>query len=262
MEVGSGVNGTGGQSWIQWRLGRCGPLEFAGLSVMGLFLAALETFDARHDTWWLDVLYWQLAMLGGGVIGALIEPVVYRRLSNRPRLFAAVQTLTMTPPITLWIGLLGAVFHGRIPRLDQWMFPLGSVLVVNAAVVILAWLLRAATTRPAGPATNSGAAPAEIRAKLAPRLARARLIAVQAEDHYLRVHTEAGSDLILMRLADALNALKDSDGLRVHRSWWVARSAVQTVQWKKGRGALVLEGDLSVPVSETFAPAVRAVDWA
>jgi len=262
MEVGSGVNGTGGQSWAQWRLGRCGPLEFAGLSVMGLFLAAFQTFDARHEAWWLDVLYWQLAMLGGGVIAALVEPVVYRRLSDRPRLFAVVQTLTMTPPITLWIGVLGAAFHGRVPRPDQLMFPLGSVLVVNAAVVILAWLLRAAMAPRADAGLTSGAAPAEIRAKLAPRLARARLIAIQAEDHYLRVHTEAGSDLILMRLTDALNALRDNDGLQVHRSWWVARGAVQTVQWKKGRGALGLEGGLSAPVSQTFAPAVRAVDWA
>lgn len=256
------MNGTGDQSWAQWRLGRCGPLEFAGLSVMGLFLAAFQTFDARHDAWWLDILYWQLAMLGGGVIGALIEPVVHRRLERRPHLFAIVQILAMTPPITLWIAVLGAVFHGRIPRLDQLMFPLGSVLVVNAAVVILAWLLRAATAPRADAAPASDAAPAEIRAKLAPRLARARLIAIQAEDHYLRVHTEAGSDLILMRLADALATLKDRDGLQVHRSWWVARCAVQTVQWKKGRGTLGLEGGLSVPVSETFAPTVRAMDWA
>jgi len=256
------VNGTDGQSWKQWRLGRCGPLEFAGLSVMGLFLAALQTFDARHDAWWLDVLYWQLAMLGGGVIAALIEPAVYRHLKARPRLFAITQALAMTPPITLWIGVLGAVFHGRVPRLEQLILPVGSVLVVNAAVVILAWLLRTAAARPTSPAPSSDAAPAEIRAKLAPRLARARLIAIAAEDHYLRIHTEVGSDLVLMRLADALEALKDSDGLQVHRSWWVARRAVQTVQWKKGRGTLSLEGDLSVPVSETFAPVVRTLDWA
>lgn len=239
-------------------MGRCGLMEFAGLSVMGLFLAAFQTFDATHAGWGVDVLYWQLAMLGGGVIGALIEPVVYRRLQTRPRLFAVVQALAMTPPITIWIWLLGAAFYGRAPRLDFLPIQAASVLVVNAAVVILAWLLRAATSRPAVPV----AAPAAIRAKLPPRLARARLIAVQAEDHYLRVHTEAGSDLILMRLADALTALRDRDGLQVHRSWWVARRAVQTVQWKKGRGTLGLEGGLSVPVSETFAATVRAVDWA
>ena len=256
------MNGTSGRRWWDWRLGRCGPLEFAGLSVMGLFLAAFQTFDARHHAWWLDVIYWQLAMLGGGVIAALIEPWVHRRFPNRPRLFAVVQTLAMTPPITVWIWALGATFHNRTPQLDDLPLQSTSVLVVNAAVVILAWLLRAATTRPAAAPPAPDAAPAEIRAKLAPRLARARLIAVQAEDHYLRVHTEAGSDLILMRLSDALAALKDRDGLQVHRSWWVARRAVQTVSWKKGRGALRLEGDLSVPVSETFAPAVRAVDWA
>ena len=65
-----------------------------------------------------------------------------------------------------------------------------------------------------------------------------------------------------MRLGDALEALKACDGLQVHRSWWVARRSVETVRWKKGRGALTLEGGLEAPVSETFAAAVRATDWA
>lgn len=256
------MNGTTQPTSTTWRLGRCGPLEFIGLSVMGLFLAAFQTFDARHDHWWLDALYWQLAMLGGGVIAALIEPMIYQRLKARPRLFAVVQTLAMTPPITIWIWILGAAFHGHSPRVDILPVLAGSVLVVNIAVVLLAWLLRAAMARPQAPASTPDAAPTAIRAKLPPRLARARLVAVQAEDHYLRIHTEAGSDLILMRLTDALEALKGHDGLQVHRSWWVARQAVQTVQWKKGRGALTLEGGLEAPVSETFAATVRSIDWA
>lgn len=237
-------------------------MEFVGLSIMGLFLAAFQTFSERQDSWWGDILYWQFAMLGGGVIAALIEPWVYRRLQDRRRLFALVQALAMTPPITLWIWAMSAAFHGHLPRLDILPLQTASVAVVNAAVVILAWLLRAALTRPAEPTAAPDTPPAAIRAKLPPRLARARLIAVQAEDHYLRVHTQAGSGLILMRLSDGLAALKGCDGLQVHRSWWVARPAVQAAQWKKGRGSLTLEGGLEVPVSESFAATVRAVDWA
>lgn len=247
-----------------WRLGRCGLAEFVGLSMVGLFLALFEAFDAAPGALWQGLVYWQMAMLGGGLIAALIEPPIHRWFGSRPRLFAVVQTLAMTPPITVWIWILANLFYGL-----DWRFGLIpaialSVLTVNAAVVILAWLLRATLTDklvvpvPAAPE----APPSEIRAKLPPRLARARLIAVQAEDHYLRVHTEAGSDLILMKFGDALSALSDHDGLQVHRSWWVARRSVESTRWKKGRGALTVEGGLEAPVSETFAAAVRATDWA
>lgn len=258
------ANGTTAGRLGRWRLGRCGLAEFIGLSLVGVFLALFEAFDAEHGALWQDLVYWQMAMLGGGVIAALIEPPLHRRLGSRPRLFAVVQTLAMTPPITAWIWLLANLFHGLDWRLGVILPIAGSVLVVNTAVIILAWLLRAmmAGQVVAAPPATSEAAPSEIRAKLPPRLARARLIAVQAEDHYLRVHTEAGSDLVLMKFGDALSALGGHDGLQVHRSWWVARRSVDAVRWRKGRGALTLEGGLEAPVSETYAAAVRATDWA
>lgn len=262
-QASSSANRTVIDPAIRWRVARCGPLEFVGLSLMGLFLASFQTFSDARGSLWVIYPYWQLAMLGGGLIGALIEPALHRRLSTRPRLFAVAQIAAMTPPITLWIWVLMNLMHGGGWRLGVLPLVAGSVLVVNIAVVILAWLLRAAFRPERGDGTAPlESAPASIRAKLSPRLARARLIAVQAEDHYLRIHTEAGSDLVLMRLGDALEALKTCDGLQVHRSWWVARRSVETVRWKKGRGALTLEGGLEAPVSETFAAAVRATDWA
>ena len=54
-----------------------------------------------------------------------------------------------------------------------------------------------------------GAAPARFLARLPARLSGAALLAVQAEDHALRLHTSKGEDLILMRLADALVELKE-----------------------------------------------------
>ncbi len=41
----------------------------------------------------------------------------------------------------------------------------------------------------------------------------ARLIAVQAEDHSLRVQTDAGEELLTMRFADALGRLSAAHGL-------------------------------------------------
>ena len=42
------------------------------------------------------------------------------------------------------------------------------------------------------------------------------------EDHYVRVFTDAGESLILLRLSDAMAEVRDVPGLQIHRSHWVA----------------------------------------
>ncbi|QNN67429.1 LytTR family transcriptional regulator [Sphingomonas lutea] len=87
------------------------------------------------------------------------------------------------------------------------------------------------------------------------------IVALEAEDHYLRVHTMLGSDLVLMRLSDAIAAIGPDLGLQVHRSWWVARDAIREVVRTDQRSQLRLMNGLTVPVGRTYTAAVRgAVD--
>ncbi|KTE11438.1 hypothetical protein ATE71_11760 [Sphingopyxis sp. H115] len=48
--------------------------------------------------------------------------------------------------------------------------------------------------------------------------------ALKGEDHYVRVIGTRSEELILMRMRDAIARLDNADGLRIHRSWWVARA--------------------------------------
>jgi len=246
-----------------FRLGRSGAAELVALVLSGLFLALIGPFGSSEIPVPSRFLYWQFAMVGGGVIAALIEPFVAARLSGRPRLFALAQLAAMTPPISAWVALLPVVMFGSRLSFDHIVRVMPDVLTINVAVVVLAWLTRKALNRrdPA-PAAPDGIAPPALRARLPPRLARARLVAVEAEDHYLRIRTDAGSALVLMRLGDALEALSGLDGFRTHRSWWVARTAVEAVRWKGGRGALTLSDGSSAPVSRTYAAALKGTDWA
>jgi DNA-binding LytR/AlgR family response regulator len=82
-----------------------------------------------------------------------------------------------------------------------------------------------------------------------------------AEDHYLRIRTESGEALILMRLSDAVAACDALEGARTHRSWWVARAAVTEVRKGDGRGVLILRDGLEAPVSRTYYPALREAGW-
>ncbi len=77
-------------------------------------------------------------------------------------------------------------------------------------------------------------------------------------DHYVEAFTTTGPDLVLVRFADAVAELEDADGMRVHRSYWVARGHVTGSERINGRTALCLTGGHKVPVSRTYLPTVRA----
>jgi DNA-binding LytR/AlgR family response regulator len=97
--------------------------------------------------------------------------------------------------------------------------------------------------------------------RLPEKLRDARIEAVEAEDHYLRIHTDAGSALILMRLSDAVEELAGVEGARTHRSWWVARHAVRKAERGGGRATLRLASGLQVPASRSYARELRRAGW-
>lgn len=97
--------------------------------------------------------------------------------------------------------------------------------------------------------------------RLPVHLRGADLWALQAEDHYLRVHTSQGEALILMRLSDAVAELDGVDGEQVRRSWWVARSALAEAVQKGRQALLVLKSGHLVPVSRTRTKELRDRDW-
>lgn len=95
----------------------------------------------------------------------------------------------------------------------------------------------------------------ELASRLPPQL-DAGIIALSAEDHYLRVYTERGDTLIHYRFSDAVRAL-GAAGVQVHRSWWVAKNAVERIERESSRHVLVLTGGVRVPVSRTYGLAAR-----
>jgi hypothetical protein len=85
----------------------------------------------------------------------------------------------------------------------------------------------------------------------------ATILALEAEDHYLRIYADSGSDLIRYRFTDALTELHGINGLRVHRSWWV-NSDVASYLSATGRVAEIrLNNGLIVPVSLRYRSAVE-----
>lgn len=141
------------------------------------------------------------------------------------------------------------------------------LLYLNTAVMSLAIALPVALVL--RPAARVAAEPARVAAppgipaflnRIPPQLGR-ELMALEMEDHYLRIHTTKGSALILLRLRDALAELGGADGLQVHRSWWVAHAALHDTARENGKPVLRLKNGLSVPVSRSFRAALKAAGW-
>lgn len=91
-----------------------------------------------------------------------------------------------------------------------------------------------------------------------PSLQGHRIRALEAQEHYVKVYSDLGEELVLYRFADAIKDVAALDGLQVHRSFWVAREAVISAKRDGRKIRLVLQDGLEVPVSKTYRPAAEA----
>lgn len=102
--------------------------------------------------------------------------------------------------------------------------------------------------------------PSPALIELLPPHLRGAILCIENEDHYVRVHTEHGSAMILMRMRDAAAQLA-GQGERVHRSWWVARDAVVATVRQDRNLKLRLSDGREVPVARANVAALRAAGW-
>ncbi|WP_428151063.1 LytTR family DNA-binding domain-containing protein [Brevundimonas sp.] len=229
----------------------------------GVVLAVSGAFGSINAPLWLRLVYWVPVMLAGALWGHVCSRLIDRwiDMDERPWLAVAALTAAITGPVSLMVWFVtGVVFEGEAYPLSTLPLMVGPVLTVTAVMsAINVFLSKAQPVQThAGPV---GSAPARFPDRLPMKLRGAAIRAVQAEDHYLRIHTDRGSDLILMRLSDALEELEGLEGSQTHRSWWVAKDAVRDVARGDGRATLTLDGGVTVPVSRRYARALREAGW-
>ena len=162
----------------------------------------------------------------------------------------------MIPPMSLIVLAVVSLGAGRLAPLSA----LPDILW-ETAVICLGMSALAATMSRRAEAAAAAPAPPKFLERLPLKLRGAEVWAVEAEDHYLRLHTSKGQDLILMRLGDAVAELEGIEGAQVHRSWWVARDAIADAKRGDGRATLTLKDGSEVPVSRTYARILRERNW-
>jgi hypothetical protein len=160
--------------------------------------------------------------------------------------------------------------HPQLPSPEWYLQTLAVTLPGTAAFIGARALLQKLAVGEEGKAA-SGSLPqtkpqgvegdvCRLALRLSPAVGR-NILALQAEDHYVRVFGSEGSDLVLMRLSDAIDELDGKEGLRIHRSWWVARSAIKGMIGRGRQKLLRLSNGVDAPVARNLVHRVKEQRW-
>lgn len=230
--------------------------------VAGLLLAYLAPFGTGTATIAQRYTYWPGVIVLGTVLGILISSAVmalFDREGRRPLLMVLITALVLTPAGSAFVLVATHAVFGM--EVMTYGMLLGPVFLLSLAMTGLNYLAERRRQPPPAPSPIPAPEPVRFLERLPFRLRDAEIHAVEAEDHYLRVHTARGSDLILLRLSDAIAELEGIEGAQTHRSWWVARGAIQDVRKGDGRATLLLKGGIEAPVSRGYLPSIRERGW-
>jgi hypothetical protein len=237
-----------------------------------LLFAVTGPYDSAERLAFLPRLaYWLLLHAGAWFFALAFATIADVLLSGRLdsmflRMLAG--SLLATFPIGLVIGVLEWSWFDQPFTWNSYLEGLPAILPLSAIFCVISYLALsgdgAANPEPepeASPATEPEAAADHQVVPLLDRLNpenRGRLQHISVEDHYSRIRTARGSELVLLRFADAIRETGTTNGLQVHRSHWVASDFVDGFRIVNGRLALVLKDNTEIPVSRTYADRVRA----
>ncbi len=217
---------------------------------LGLIFAWLGVYNTGQLPFFERFAFWTATMAVGGGASAFIAPFAWsERFAHVAAIFkiGAVATIVSVPVTILLVFVLN-----RSPwRLDYFMMQFGYVLVISLIITTLAFVANALQEKTEDETPKANPVSSFLE-RLPVKYRTADLYAISSEDHYLRIHTSLGEELILMRLADAVRELTGAEGLQVHRSWWVAKQGIQDEKRIDGRSLLVLPSGTEVPVSRSY----------
>jgi DNA-binding LytR/AlgR family response regulator len=212
--------------------------------------------------------FW-LGLTAAGVVAAVAADAVLplNRLRAGAIRIGAVALVSALPMTFVVAWTMSLVQPGRFFTPQQLPALFAAVAAVQLLVVYATTATapaadgaEAPSPAPALPepgAEAPAAFPSALLSRLPPEIG-SDIIALETEDHYLRVHAAGGSTLILMRMADAVALLDQRLGAQVHRRWWVAHAAVAGMRTEGQKLSLCLIDKSLVPVGRTFAAAAKA----
>lgn len=246
--------------------------DVAFAALVGLWIGALGPFGNFYAGPLGVRLTFHLAIMAANVValGLAIRLAIWggRQLGITPWIATPAAIVIACVPLSAIAELLGVALFPHLEYVlspfDWYFQTLLLLLPIGCAYVAALVLIQASATGSTSTPPNLNCAPrAATRPRLHGRLTSStvgEIVALSAEDHYVRIHTVSGSQLLLMRLSDAIAEMDDAEGLRTHRSWWVSRHAIHSMQLDRRGGRLTLQSGLEVPVARSALGRLRDVN--
>ncbi len=222
-----------------------------------VFLALAGAFGSEQLSTFERLGYWLSLMLLGWIWGAFVSRFFFSGVRETWNIWlrTAAAAITLSIPFSVVVAVAGTLAFHQHYTLASYPVLVASVSTVSVAMILINTIVERHAM------TQASDQPPKFLERLPLKLRGADVWAVEAEDHYLRLHTSKGQDLILMRLSDAIAELQGIEGAQVHRSWWVARDAITEAERGDGRATLTLKDGYEVPVSRTYARTLRENRW-
>jgi len=249
-------NGSLHSALREWRDQFRHPVTLVLLAAVTATLAIVAPYGTAEALRPLPRLgYWAVMVPTTYAAGSLVVTVCTAKLPPWPFLvrMGLAGSAAGLVVATVVLGVNGALlaYLPDTAALPGFILSIAGVALV-VTLAIGAVLRQQASHRP----EPSRRAPPTILQRL-PLEKRGALLALSVEDHYVRVLTTKGTEMVLMRLSDAIKETGDLPGAQVHRSHWVAYGAVTAARKDGDRAILTLTSGVEIPVSRANLAKVK-----
>ncbi|WP_434938272.1 LytTR family DNA-binding domain-containing protein [Shewanella sp. HL-SH8] len=248
---------------------------------IGLFIGFMRPFGMDQFSLLLSMSYWVFTCICGYLIYMPLINLGHKYLAKSITTLwqrVAISSLLASLIMSLIVPFIGWLFFEHTLQLaDNFLLALPNTLVIGSIITFVSMLQNHVNHQKQQleqskhvieqsqkvieqhqQSRDIDTLQIEQFMGLLPLEKRGQLLCLEMDDHYLKVHTDKGQHMLLMRLKDALMQLEGFPGLQTHRSWWVANHAVVSVNKENRKMSLLLTNHLEVPVSRTFVEAVKA----
>jgi len=203
------------------------------------------TLDALP--WGIRLIYWALQVsvtgLAGSWVHSLIRTQGWTHIAPLLAISFAFGLAVFGFVVLLSLSLLGPI--GRYPGSRELMLysvPSASLIFLMLALTIRTQAPVDALERPPRP---------RLLDRLKQHHTAGQILSLSAQDHYVEVVTDTGSELCLIRLVDAIAEVDPEPGFKIHRSHWVAAKAIVSLEVNGSGAQIKLSDGRALPVSRS-----------
>ncbi len=231
-------------------------VAFGAIVALFVFTGPFGTIDrlgfAERLGFWLTVHFvtWTIALTGVALVSA------WNGASSRIGMWQTIIGCCLaTPLIGIAVSVIRSLFLDQQITATSVFWQMLQALPVAIIIGIVAYFFFQPSQ-----ASPSVAEQRDHDARLMLRLPpekRGELLYMSMQDHYVEIVTSKGRELVLLRLADAMNEAGSATGIQVHRSHWAAFSAIKTTKRNGGRTSVIMSDGAELPVSRTYVKALR-----